>query len=149
MVKCKDQEKEDNVNSTNNVNTVGNVNTISSTVNAAGTNEVNAVCGKIGIELPFDPNMPALEDYSIFDFSRDDEDDDHPLDQVIEDLQSATQTRKMSKNLEGNRKNQRGYSCIEGSKMDRIYATVEEFYYSKVQKKFGYFSGFTKWKKGL
>ncbi|GJX17260.1 putative ribonuclease H-like domain-containing protein [Tanacetum coccineum] len=122
---CKDQEKEDNVNITNNVNTAGNVNTISSTVNAAGTNEVNAVGGKISIELPFDPNMPALEDDSIFDFSRDDEDDgavadmnnldttiqvspnlttrihkDHPLDQVIEDLQSATQTRKMSKNLE-------------------------------------------------
>ncbi|GJW89056.1 putative ribonuclease H-like domain-containing protein [Tanacetum coccineum] len=108
---CNDQEKEDNVNSTN-------------TVNAAGTNEVNAVGGKISIELPFDPNMPALEDYNIFDFSRDDEDDgaeadmnnldttiqvspilttrihkDHPLDQVIGDLQSATQTRKMSKNL--------------------------------------------------
>ncbi|GKA80950.1 ribonuclease H-like domain-containing protein [Tanacetum coccineum] len=66
---CKDQEKEDNVNSTNNVNT------ISLTVNAAGINEVNAVGGKTSIELPFDPNMPALEDYSIFDFSRDDEDD--------------------------------------------------------------------------
>ncbi|GKC47665.1 putative ribonuclease H-like domain-containing protein [Tanacetum coccineum] len=109
---CNDQEKEDNVNSTNNVN-------------AAGTNEVNVVGGKTSIELPFDPNMPALEDYNIFDFSRDDEDDgveadmnnldttiqvspipttrihkDHPLDQVIRDLQSATQTRKMSKNLE-------------------------------------------------
>ncbi|GJZ76599.1 putative ribonuclease H-like domain-containing protein [Tanacetum coccineum] len=108
---CNDQEKEDNVNSTNNVN-------------AAGTNKVNVVGGKTSIELPFDPNMPALEDYSIFDLSRDDEDDgaeadmnnldttiqvspipttrihkDHPLDQVIEDLQSATQTRKMSKNL--------------------------------------------------
>ncbi|GJQ94854.1 hypothetical protein Tco_0005993 [Tanacetum coccineum] len=71
------------------------------------------------IELPFDPNMPALEDYSIFDLSKDDEDDgaeanmknldtiiqvspipttrihkDHPLDQVIRDLQSATQTRR-------------------------------------------------------
>ncbi|GJU08050.1 ribonuclease H-like domain-containing protein [Tanacetum coccineum] len=44
-------------------------------VNAAGINEVNAVCGKTSIKLPFDPNMPALEDYSIFDFSRDDEDD--------------------------------------------------------------------------
>ncbi|GKE21504.1 putative ribonuclease H-like domain-containing protein, partial [Tanacetum coccineum] len=123
--KCKDQEKEDNVNNTNNVNTTGNVNTVSSTVNAAGTNKVNAVGGKTSIELPFDPNMPALEDDSIFDFSRDDEDDgvvadmnnldttiqvspnlttrihkDHPLDQVIGDLQSATQTRKMSKNLE-------------------------------------------------
>ncbi|GJX66295.1 putative ribonuclease H-like domain-containing protein [Tanacetum coccineum] len=77
------------------------------------------------IELPVDPNIPALEDYSIFDFSRDDKDDgakadmnnldtiiqvshipttrihkDHPLDQVIGDLQSATQTRRMSKNLE-------------------------------------------------
>ncbi|GKE55184.1 hypothetical protein Tco_1490340, partial [Tanacetum coccineum] len=61
--------------------------------------------------------MPALEDYSIVDFSRDDEDDgavadmnnldtiiqvsyipttrihkDHPLNQVIRDLQSARQT---------------------------------------------------------
>ncbi|GJX60592.1 putative ribonuclease H-like domain-containing protein [Tanacetum coccineum] len=122
---CKDQEKEDNVNNTNNVNTADNVNTVSSTVNAAGTNEVNTISGKTSIELPYDPNMPALEDDSIFDFSRDDEDDgavadmnnldttiqvspnpttrihkDHPLDQVIEDLQSATQTRKMSKNLE-------------------------------------------------
>ncbi|GJY45802.1 hypothetical protein Tco_0434865 [Tanacetum coccineum] len=68
--------------------------------------------------------MPALEDYSIFDSSRDDEDDgaetninnldttiqvspipttrihkDHSFDQVIGDLQSATQTTKMSKNL--------------------------------------------------
>nr|GEW80535.1 hypothetical protein [Tanacetum cinerariifolium] len=69
--------------------------------------------------------MLALEDVSTFDFSRNDEDDsvvvdinnldttiqvspiparrihkDHPLDQVIGDLQPATQTRKMSKNLE-------------------------------------------------
>ncbi|GJT04481.1 hypothetical protein Tco_0838943 [Tanacetum coccineum] len=107
---CNDQEKEYNVNSTNNVN-------------IASTNEVNAVSGKTSIKLPFDPNMPTLEDVSIFYFSRDDEDDgaeadmnnldttiqvspilttrihkDQPLDQVIRDLQSATQTRKMSKN---------------------------------------------------
>ncbi|GJV53682.1 putative ribonuclease H-like domain-containing protein [Tanacetum coccineum] len=70
-----DQEKEDNVNSTNNVNT------ISSTVNAANTNEDNAVGGKISIKLPDEPNMPALEDDSIFGynspifyFSNDDED---------------------------------------------------------------------------
>ncbi|GJW72788.1 putative ribonuclease H-like domain-containing protein [Tanacetum coccineum] len=86
--------------------------------------EINVVGGKTIIELPDDPNMPALEDYIIFDFTRDDEDDgveavmnnldttiqvsliltirihkDHPLDQVIGDLQSAIQTRKMSKNL--------------------------------------------------
>ncbi|GJT33204.1 putative ribonuclease H-like domain-containing protein, partial [Tanacetum coccineum] len=107
-----DQEKDDNVNSTNNVN-------------AASTNEVNVVGGKTSIELPDDPNMPALEDISIFDLSRDNEDvgaeadmnnldttiqvspipttrihKDHPLNQVIGDLQSATQTRNMSKNLE-------------------------------------------------
>ncbi|GJS03249.1 retrovirus-related pol polyprotein from transposon TNT 1-94, partial [Tanacetum coccineum] len=97
---CKDQKKEDNVNSTNNVN-------------AASINEVNDVSGKTCIELLFDPNMPALEDYSIFDSSRDDEDDgaeadmknldtiiqvsripttrihkDHPLDQVVRDLKN-------------------------------------------------------------
>ncbi|GJV61413.1 putative ribonuclease H-like domain-containing protein [Tanacetum coccineum] len=49
------------VNSTNNVN-------------AASTNEVNAVSRKISIELPDDPNMLALEDISIFDLSRDNED---------------------------------------------------------------------------
>nr|GEV99488.1 hypothetical protein [Tanacetum cinerariifolium] len=108
---CKDREKEDNVNSTNIVNIV------SLTVNAADTNEDN--------ELPFDPNMHALEDVSIFNFPGNDKDDDamddmnnlditiqvsptltrrihknHPLDQVIRDLHSATQTRNMSKNLE-------------------------------------------------
>ncbi|GKF51106.1 hypothetical protein Tco_0147573, partial [Tanacetum coccineum] len=103
---CNDQEKKDNVNSTNNVN-------------AASTNKVNVVGGKTSIKLPFDPNMLALEDY------RDNEDNsaeadmnnldttiqvspipttrihkDRPLDQVIGDFQSATLTRKMSKNLE-------------------------------------------------
>ncbi|GJW20041.1 putative ribonuclease H-like domain-containing protein [Tanacetum coccineum] len=103
------QEKEDNVNSTNNVN-------------AASTNEVNVVGGKTSIKLTLDPNMPELEDYSIFE---DDEDvgvkadmhnldttiqvspiptirihKDHPIDQVVRDLQSATQTRRMSKSLE-------------------------------------------------
>ncbi|GKE04151.1 ribonuclease H-like domain-containing protein [Tanacetum coccineum] len=110
---CNDQKKEDNVNSTNNVN-------------AASTNKVNVVDGKTSIKLPYDPNMPALEDYSIFDFSRNDENDgsmadmnnldttiqispnpttrihkDHPLDQVIRDFAiHATQQEKMSKNCE-------------------------------------------------
>ncbi|GKC39816.1 ribonuclease H-like domain-containing protein [Tanacetum coccineum] len=131
---CNDQEKEDNVNSTNNVN-------------AASTNKDNVVGGKTSIELPLDPNMPALEDYSIFDSSKDDEDDgaeadmnnldttiqvshipttrihkDHPLDPMIEDLQSATQTRKMLNNLKEHRRTQKGNSCIEGSKLDRGYA---------------------------
>ncbi|GJX13995.1 putative ribonuclease H-like domain-containing protein [Tanacetum coccineum] len=41
----------------------------------ASTNKVNAVGGKTSIELPDDPNIPTLEDYSIFDFTRNDEDD--------------------------------------------------------------------------
>ncbi|GJR41944.1 putative ribonuclease H-like domain-containing protein [Tanacetum coccineum] len=86
---------------------------------------VNAVGGKTSIELPFDPNMPTLEDVSIFDLSKDNDDvgaevdinnldttiqvspipttrihKDHPLDQVIGDLQLPTQIKKMSKNLE-------------------------------------------------
>ncbi|GKG01038.1 hypothetical protein Tco_0305743, partial [Tanacetum coccineum] len=83
---CKDQDKENNVNSTNNVNTVCNV----LTVNTAGTNKFNAVGGKTSIELPFDPNMPALENDSIFDFTKDDEDngvvaDMNNLDTTIQD----------------------------------------------------------------
>ncbi|GJT50408.1 retrovirus-related pol polyprotein from transposon TNT 1-94 [Tanacetum coccineum] len=146
---CKDQEKEDNVNNTNTVNTAGNVNIVSLTVNAAGTNEVNVVGGKTSIKLPFDPNMPALEDDSIFDFSRDDEDDgavadmnnldttiqvslnlttrihkDHPLNQVIGDLQLATQTRKIPKNMEEHGKNPKR---IEAIRLFLAYASFKDF----------------------
>ncbi|GKF18985.1 hypothetical protein Tco_0063903, partial [Tanacetum coccineum] len=104
-----DQEKDDNVNSTNNVN-------------AASTNKVNTVGGKTSIELPDDLNMPALEDIV---YSDDDEDvgveadmnnldafkpvsripttrvhKDHPVEQIIRDLNLAPQTRRMTKNLE-------------------------------------------------
>nr|GFB94040.1 hypothetical protein [Tanacetum cinerariifolium] len=100
--KCRDQEQDDNVNSTNNVN-------------AASTNGVNVVSENISNELPFDLNMSALEDISTFNFSSDHKDNDeeadmnnvdttiqvshvpttrihkdHPLDQVIGDLHSTT-----------------------------------------------------------
>ncbi|GKB92775.1 ribonuclease H-like domain-containing protein [Tanacetum coccineum] len=147
---CKDQEKEDKVNSTNNVNIV------SSTVNDAGTNEVNVVGGKTIIELPFDLNMHILEDDSIFDFSWDDEDDGvvadmnnldttikvshilttrihkyHPLDQVIGDLQSATQTRKMSKNLEEHGKNPKRNKKDEKGIVIRNKARLVAQWYTK------------------
>nr|GEW50147.1 uncharacterized mitochondrial protein AtMg00810-like [Tanacetum cinerariifolium] len=83
--KYNDQEKEDNVNSTNNVNT------ISSTVNTTGTNGVNGVGENISIELQFDPNMPALEDVSTFNFSIDDEDDG-----VVADMNNLDTTIQMS-----------------------------------------------------
>nr|GEW81307.1 retrovirus-related Pol polyprotein from transposon TNT 1-94 [Tanacetum cinerariifolium] len=149
---CNDQEKEDNANIANNVNIV------SSTVNDAGTNKDN--------KLLFNPNMPALEDFGIFNFLSDDKDDgtmadmnnldttiqvspilttrihnDHPLDQVIGDLQSDTQSRKMTKNLEEhgfvfrNKKVERGimiknkarlvaqgYTQEEGIDYDEVFA---------------------------
>ncbi|GJY69535.1 putative ribonuclease H-like domain-containing protein [Tanacetum coccineum] len=85
--------------------------------------EVNVVGEKTSIELPLDPNMPELKDYSIFEDAEDvgAEADmhnldttiqvshilttrinkDHPLDQVIRDLQSAIQTRKNVKEFGG------------------------------------------------
>ncbi|GKC89629.1 hypothetical protein Tco_1150278, partial [Tanacetum coccineum] len=120
------QELDASINSTNSINTASdgnitnNVNAVSSTVNAAGT-KVNTVDPKKSIELPNDPNMLELED--IF-YSNDDEDvgaeadmnnldafmpispilttrihKDHPVEQIIEDLNSAPQTRRMTKNL--------------------------------------------------
>ncbi|GJR34602.1 putative ribonuclease H-like domain-containing protein [Tanacetum coccineum] len=104
-----DQEKNDIVNNTNNVN-------------AASTNKVNAVGRKSSIELQNDQNMPELEDIVNSDDDEDvgTEDDmnnldafmpvnpiqttrihkDHPVKQIIRDLNSAPQTRRMTKNLE-------------------------------------------------
>ncbi|GKF77783.1 hypothetical protein Tco_0230253, partial [Tanacetum coccineum] len=120
------QEKDDNINSTNNINTASdgnitnNVNAVSSIVNAVVT-KVNADYPKTSIELPNDPNMPELEDIVYLD---DDENvgaeadmnnldafwpvspilttriyKDHPVEQIIGDLNSAPQTRRMTKNL--------------------------------------------------
>ncbi|GKE10464.1 putative ribonuclease H-like domain-containing protein [Tanacetum coccineum] len=108
------QEKDVNVNSTNTINT------ISSTVNAAGI-EDNVVDENIVYGCADDPNMPELEDIVN---SNDDEDvaaeagmnnlntfmpishiptirihKDHPVEQIIGDLNSAPQTRRMTKNL--------------------------------------------------
>ncbi|GJV78985.1 putative ribonuclease H-like domain-containing protein [Tanacetum coccineum] len=105
-----DQEKEDdNVNSTNNVNTASdgnstnNVNAVSSTVNADGI-EVNVVGSKTSIELPDDLNMPELEDIdedvntfmsvSLIPTTRIHK--DHPVEQIIGDLNSTPQTRRMT-----------------------------------------------------
>ncbi|GKB66782.1 putative ribonuclease H-like domain-containing protein, partial [Tanacetum coccineum] len=102
-------------------NSTNNVNTISSTINTAGI-EVNAVRSNTSIKLPNDPNMPELEDI-VYSYDYEDvgaEADmkilntfmrvspilttrihkDHPVEQIIRDLNSAPQTRRMLKNLE-------------------------------------------------
>ncbi|GJY85656.1 hypothetical protein Tco_0499682 [Tanacetum coccineum] len=110
------QNKVDNINNTNNTNTASdgnstnNVNVVSSYVNVAGS-EVNVIDPKSSIELPNDPNIPELEDIV---YSDNDEDvgagadmnnldafmpvspipttrihKDHPVDQIIGDLNSA------------------------------------------------------------
>ncbi|GJY22402.1 putative ribonuclease H-like domain-containing protein [Tanacetum coccineum] len=92
--------------------------------------------------------MPALEDYSIFDVLRYDEDDgaeadmnnldttiqvssilttrinkDNPLDQVIKDMHQLHKQKDFKKfGGEPVGRTQKGNSCIEGSKLDRGYA---------------------------
>ncbi|GKB56105.1 putative ribonuclease H-like domain-containing protein [Tanacetum coccineum] len=108
------QEQDANVNSTNNINTV------SPTVNAADI-ENNVVDENIVYGCIDDPNMPNLEEIV---YSDDDEEvgaeadinnlattmpvspipttrvhKDHPLEQIIGDIQSAPQTRRMTKNV--------------------------------------------------
>ncbi|GJX71423.1 putative ribonuclease H-like domain-containing protein [Tanacetum coccineum] len=108
------QEQDANVNSTNNINTV------SPTVNAANI-ENNALDENIVYGCIDDPNMPNLEEIV---YSDDDEEvgaeadmnnlattvpvspipttrvhKDHPLEQIIGDIHSAPQTRRMTKNV--------------------------------------------------
>ncbi|GJY68774.1 putative ribonuclease H-like domain-containing protein [Tanacetum coccineum] len=108
------QEKDENVNSTNNINTV------SSPVNAASI-EDNVVDENIVYRCADDPNMPNLEEIVYLD---DDEvvsaeadmtnldthipvspilttriHKDHPVDQIIGDIHSAPQTKRMTKSM--------------------------------------------------
>ncbi|GJX02330.1 putative ribonuclease H-like domain-containing protein [Tanacetum coccineum] len=108
------QEQDANVNSTNNINTV------CPTVNAADI-ENNVVDENIVYGCIDDPNMPNLEEIV---YSDDDEEvgaeadmnnlattvpvspipttrvhKDHPLEQIIGDIHSAPQTRRMTKNV--------------------------------------------------
>ncbi|GJV02997.1 putative ribonuclease H-like domain-containing protein, partial [Tanacetum coccineum] len=119
--------KNDSVNNTNNINiasdgnSTNNVNIVCSAVNTAGI-EVNVVSSNASIELPNDPNMPKLEDIVYLDDYEDvgveaDMNNlntfmpvspipttrihkDHPVEQIIGDLNSAPQTRRVTKNLE-------------------------------------------------
>ncbi|GKB68748.1 putative ribonuclease H-like domain-containing protein [Tanacetum coccineum] len=109
------QEKDASVNNTKNINT------ISLTVNDSSI-EDNAVDENIVYGCADDPNIPDLEKISRFSDAENNDSGvdinnldtyfqvspvptirihkDHPLNQVIGDLQLATQTRQMTKNLE-------------------------------------------------
>ncbi|GKD36369.1 retrovirus-related pol polyprotein from transposon TNT 1-94, partial [Tanacetum coccineum] len=109
------QEKDANVNNTNNIKTV------SPTVNAPGIVD-NAVAENIVYGCADDPNMPELEEISRFSDAKDNISGadmnnldtyfqvspvpttrihkDHPIEQIIGDLNSASQTRRMIRNLE-------------------------------------------------
>nr|GEV03884.1 putative ribonuclease H-like domain-containing protein [Tanacetum cinerariifolium] len=99
-IKCDDQDKLDNGNNTNNIN-------------AAGTNEVSTVGTNTSNELPFDLEMPDLEDINTFNFPNDHEDVDEMA--YMNNLDTSIQ------NLEEHR-TQEGDPCIKRSKLDRSYA---------------------------
>ncbi|GJX03449.1 putative ribonuclease H-like domain-containing protein [Tanacetum coccineum] len=128
------QEKDASVNSTNNINTV------SPTVNAASI-EDNVVDENIVYGCADDPNIHDLEEIGRFSDAKNDDSGadinnldtyfqvspvptirihkDHPLNQVIGDLQSATQTRQMTKNLEE-------YGFIEAMQEELLQFKLQE-----------------------
>ncbi|GJX64932.1 putative ribonuclease H-like domain-containing protein [Tanacetum coccineum] len=86
-----DQKKNDDVNSTNKVNTV------SSTINIAEEIDYSSDDKDVGVEADMN-NLDTTISVSPIPTTRIHK--DHPFNQVTGDLQLATQTRKMLKNLE-------------------------------------------------
>ncbi|GJT31893.1 putative ribonuclease H-like domain-containing protein [Tanacetum coccineum] len=127
-VSSKEEDKDDqdlrnefkSLNGENDVNSTNNINTVSSTVNTASIKD-NVVDENIVYGCAGDPNMPNLEEIVYTD---DDEDvgaeadmtnldshipaspipttrihKDHPVEQIIGDIHSTPQTRRMTKHV--------------------------------------------------
>ncbi|GJX14183.1 putative ribonuclease H-like domain-containing protein [Tanacetum coccineum] len=124
------QELDAHINSTNNINTASNgnitnnVNVVSSTVNAARI-EVNVVDLKTSIKLPNDPNMPEFPIPTTRIYK------DHIVEQINRNLNSAPQTRRMTKNLKEHEPNK----VIQALKdLSWIKAMQDELLQFKLQK---------------
>ncbi|GJW11760.1 putative ribonuclease H-like domain-containing protein [Tanacetum coccineum] len=133
-----DQEKENDDNSTNNINTVSStVNATSIKNNVADNNEASP------FDVPDDLNMLDLEDIGIFSDAEDDDVEadmsnldihipvspipitrihkDHPVAQIIGDIHSTPQTRRMSKNVTEH------VARIEAIRLFLAYASYKDF----------------------
>nr|GEU89991.1 hypothetical protein [Tanacetum cinerariifolium] len=151
------QEKDTNVNSTNNINIV------SITANATSTKD-NAVDENIVYRCVDDPNMPNLEEIV---YSDDDENvgaeavmtnldtnihvspilttrihKDHPVEQIIRDIHSTPQTRRMTKNVTGHDYDE-VFALVARIKAIRLflaYASFKDFvvYHMDVKSAFPY-----------
>ncbi|GKB41030.1 ribonuclease H-like domain-containing protein [Tanacetum coccineum] len=154
------QEKDANVNSTNNINTAsdGNitkkVNNVISTVNTDGL-EDNAAHENIVYGCDDDPNMPNLKEIAYSDDDEDvgAEDDmnnlntfipvspfptirlhkDHPLEQIIGDVHSAPQTRRMTKSVTKH-DDDRGMWLETRKAGSTSYTSRREFLYGTIRK---------------
>ncbi|GKE81824.1 ribonuclease H-like domain-containing protein [Tanacetum coccineum] len=140
------QEKDASVNSTNTINTV------SPTVNAASI-EDNAVDENIVYRCADDPNIHNLEEIGRFSDTEDDGakagmtnldiyipvspipttriHKDHPVKQIIGDIHSTPQTKRMTKSVTEHAIAQESNPSIKRSKLDRSYE--EELLQFKLQ----------------
>nr|GEU47711.1 hypothetical protein [Tanacetum cinerariifolium] len=110
--KCKDQEKEDNVNSTNNVN-------------ATSINRVNVVGANTNNELPFDPKRPTLKDIITFNISSDHEVDDEVADMNKLNTTIQTDDELIEKELKQIEADDQAIQTILLGLPEDIYAAVD------------------------
>ncbi|GJV05473.1 putative ribonuclease H-like domain-containing protein [Tanacetum coccineum] len=117
------QENDDNINSTNNINTASDGNS---------TNNVNAVNNDedVGVEADMN-NLDACMPISPIPTRRIHK--DHPVEQIIGDLHSTPQTRRMIRNLEEHR--------IEAIRLFLAYALFKDFVVYQMDVKSAFFYG--------